>query len=329
MKYTDVPKLVDDFLEYMQVIKNRSENTIKEYHYDLKNMCIFLKLYKTNNNIDKIVWDSNLYILDLDIDFFKSIETTDFYNYLTYLDKNYNKSTHKNLKSTSRARKVSSIKSYYNFLANNLKLLDKNPVIGLDRPKLEKRLPKYLTLEESKSLLQSVKFNEQKFGKRDYCILTLFLNCGLRLSELVNINLKDIKNDRLTVIGKGDKERSIHLNFACLNAISKYMEVRPKDSLKDRDALFISERGTRIGRRMVELIVKKYVELSGLDSNKYTPHKLRHTAATLMHKYGHVDIRALQQVLGHESISTTQIYTHVDSDEVKNAIDNNPLNNII
>ena len=328
MKYDDVPKIINDFLEYMQVIKNRSDNTLKEYHYDLRNLCIFLKLYSSCGNINKIVWDEKLDVNDLDLDFFKSVNTTDFYSFLSYLDSSHKEKNHSGLKSTTRARKVSAIKSFYNFLAVNLKVLDKNPTIGLDSPKLEKRLPKYLSLEESTSLLQSVKYNEQKFERRDYCILTLFLNCGLRLSELVNIDLKDIKDDRLTVIGKGDKERSIHLNKACLTSISRYMEVRPKDNLKDRDALFISERGTRIGRRMVELLVKKYVELAGLDSRKYTPHKLRHTAATLMHKYGHVDIRALQQVLGHESISTTQIYTHVDSDEVKNAIDSNPLNNI-
>ncbi len=329
MKYDDVPELVDNFLEYMKIIKNRSDNTIKEYHYDLRNVCSFLKLYSQNKNVNEIKSLDNVYIIDLDLNFFKSIETTYFYNYLTYLDNNYKLQTGKNLKSTTRARKISAIKSFYNYLSNNLKLLDKNPTIGLDSPKLERRLPKYLTLEESSSLLRSVKFNEQKFGKRDFCILTLFLNCGLRLSELVNINIRDIKDDKLTVIGKGDKERSIHLNNACLSSIRLYMEVRPKDNLKDRNALFISDRGTRIGRRMVELIVKKYIELSGLDSSKYSPHKLRHTAATLMHKYGNVDIRALQQVLGHESISTTQIYTHVDSDEVKNALDSNPLNNLI
>lgn len=207
-------------------------------------------------------------------------------------------------------------------------MLDRNPTLGLDSPKLGKRLPKYLSLDEATSLLRSAQNTNQKFEKRDYCILTIFLNCGLRLSELVNINLKNIRNDTLTVIGKGNKERSVHLNRACINAISDYMEVRPKDNLKEKEALFISERGTRIGQRMVELLVKKYVKLCGLDETKYTPHKLRHTAATLMHKYGHVDIRALQQVLGHESISTTQIYTHVESDEVKNAIDSNPLNNI-
>ena len=313
MRYDDVPKLVNEFLEYMEVMRNRSNNTVKEYHYDLRSVFRYLKNYKSNLPLDNI---DNINIIDLDIDFFKSIETQDFYSYLKYLNDDYKLRTHKDLKST------------YNYLANNRKLLDKNPVVGLETPKLEKRLPKYLTLEESTSLLSSVKFNEQKFGKRDYCILTLFLNCGLRLSELININFKDIKDDRLSIIGKGNKERVVHLNKACLNALNNYIADRKKDGVKDRDALFISERGTRISRRMVELLVKKYVALAGLDTRKFSPHKLRHTAATLMHKYGNVDIRALQQVLGHETIATTQIYTHIDDEQVKTAIDSNPLNNI-
>ncbi len=325
MRYDDVPKLVNEFLEYMEVMRNRSNNTVKEYHYDLRSVFRYLKNYKSNLPLDNI---DNINIIDLDIDFFKSIEIQDFYSYLKYLNDDYKLRTHKDLKSTSRARKIASIKSFYNYLANNRKLLDKNPVVGLETPKLEKRLPKYLTLEESTSLLSSVKFNEQKFGKRDYCILTLFLNCGLRLSELININFKDIKDDRLSIIGKGNKERVVHLNKACLNALNNYIADRKKDGVKDRDALFISERGTRISRRMVELLVKKYVALAGLETRKFSPHKLRHTAATLMHKYGNVDIRALQQVLGHETIATTQIYTHIDDEQVKTAIDSNPLNNI-
>lgn len=324
MKYTDVPKYVNEFLEYMEVMRNRSINTIKEYHYDLRHVFKYLKCYKENIDLDKL---EETDITNLDIDFFKSIETTDFYSYLKYLSDDYKLRTRKELKSTSRARKIASIKSFYNYLAVNRKVLEKNPVVGLETPKLEKRLPKYLDLDEATSLLSSVKFNEQKFGRRDFCILTIFLNCGLRLSELVNINMKDIKDDKLTIIGKGNKERTVHLNKACLSALNGYIADRKNNSIIDKDALFVSVRGTRISQRMVELIVKKYIALAGLDTRKYSPHKLRHTAATLMHKYGNVDIRALQQVLGHETIATTQIYTHVDSEEVKNAIDSNPLNN--
>ena len=324
MVYNDVPKLVQDFLEFMEVIKNRSENTVREYHYDLRNTFKYLKCYKKHLDLELV---DEIDITDLDIKFFKSIESKDIYSYLKYLSDEYKQKTRHELKATSRARKTASIRSFYNYLIKE-NLLDKNPIINLESPKLEKRLPKYLTLEESTTLLSSVKFNEQKFGKRDFCILTLFLNCGLRLSELININFKDIKEDRLSIIGKGNKERVVHLNNACTNAIKEYVADRKKDGVIDREALFISERGTRISRRMVEMIVKKYITLAGLDPRKYSPHKLRHTAATLMHKYGNVDIRALQQVLGHESIATTQIYTHVDDEQVKNAIESNPLNNI-
>ena len=238
------------------------------------------------------------------------------YNYLDYLSNNSDKAT-------TRSRKVSALKSFFNYLCFKEKALEINPTVELEMPRLEKRNPKYLTLDESLSLLHSI---DGKFEKRDYAIITLFLNCGLRLSELVNINIKDIKGTSLSVIGKGNKERSLYLNEACKSAIDDYIKVRPKDNLKDHDALFISSFGKRISNRMVEMIVKKYVMQAGLDPKKYSPHKLRHTAATLMLKYGKVDIRSLQQVLGHESISTTEIYTHVDNEQVKDALSKNPLN---
>ena len=305
----------------MQNIKNRSKSTIREYHYDLRDLFRFLKLYK----IDKIKFDNindelidKTDIVNLNIDFIRKIELTDLYEYLNYL------SNMRSDKPTTRARKIAAIKSFFNYVTFKQKLLDKNPAVELETPKLGKRLPKYLSLDESVALLHSI---DGKNEKRDTCIITLFLNCGLRLSELVAINFKDIKGDVLNVIGKGDKERSIYLNESCRKALKEYIAVRPKD-VKDHDALFISERGTRIGRRTVEMMVKKYITLAGLDPKKYSPHKLRHTAATLMHKYGGVDIRSLQQILGHESVSTTEIYTHVDSEQVKEALEKNPLNNM-
>lgn len=319
--YDDLPNFVKDFLIYMQNIKNRSKSTIREYHYDLRDLFRFLKLYK----IDKIKFDNitdelidKTDIVNLNIDFIRKIELTDLYEYLNYL------SNMRSDKPTTRARKIAAIKSFFNYVTFKQKLLDKNPAVELETPKLGKRLPKYLSLDESVALLHSI---DGKNEKRDTCIITLFLNCGLRLSELVAINFKDIKGDVLNVIGKGDKERSIYLNESCRKALKEYIAVRPKD-VKDHDALFISERGTRIGRRTVEMMVKKYITLAGLDPKKYSPHKLRHTAATLMHKYGGVDIRSLQQILGHESVSTTEIYTHVDSEQVKEALEKNPLNNM-
>lgn len=319
--YDDVPVYIENFLEYMVAIKNRSQTTVKEYYYDLRYAFKYLKLSKllkyNDKNIDKELIEKTD-IKDLNLDFIKKITLIDLHKYLNYLSAN-------NLdKPTTRARKVAALKSFFNYLAFKEKVLDKNPTVELETPKLSKRLPKYLSLDESVNLLHCV---DGEFKERDFCILTLFLNCGLRLSELVNINMVHIRDNVLTVVGKGDKERSVYLNDACQKALKRYIAVRPKD-VKDHEALFISKRGTRIGRRTVEMMVKKYITLSGLDPKKYSPHKLRHTAATLMHKYGGVDIRALQQILGHESISTTEIYTHVDSEQVKEALQSNPLNNI-
>jgi site-specific recombinase XerD len=313
--YDDMPQLLQDYLKnYLTVTKNRSKNTVNEYYYDLRDIFQFIKRDKYNIKIENY---KEIDISDLDLNFFKSIEVSDIYNYL------YDKNT----KAISRARKISSIKSFYKYLCDITKKIERNPTSGLEAPKLEKRLPKYLNLDESVALLHSV---DGEFKERDFAIITLFLNCGLRLSELVGINLEHIKGDTLSVIGKGNKERSVHLNKACLDAIETYLRVRPQDKVKgdDRRALFLSKRFKRISPRMVEIMVKQYIIEAGLDPKKYTPHKLRHTAATLMHKHAGVDIRTLQQVLGHETIATTQIYTHIDSDEVKSAIDNNPLNKL-
>lgn len=313
--YADVPFYVDDFLSYMEGIKNRSNTTIREYYYDLRDVFRFLKKEKLNlkENLEEII------ITDIDLDFIKEIKLEDFHKYLGFL------STNRHDKPATRARKVASIKSFFNYMCFKQKVLQINPTVDLETPKLSKRIPKYLTLEESITLLHSI---DGKFKERDFAIITIFLNCGLRLSELLNINMNSIRDNKLTVVGKGDKEREIYLNKSCMDAIQKYIVVRPKDGLKDRDALFISERGTRLSKRMVEMIVKKYIIQAGLDPKKFSPHKLRHTAATLMHKHGGVDIRSLQQILGHESISTTEIYTHIDSEQVKEALDNNPLNKL-
>jgi integrase/recombinase XerD len=189
-----------------------------------------------------------------------------------------------------------------------------------------KRLPRYLNIEESKKLLGAI---DGEHRERDFAIITLFLNCGLRLSELVGINLNRIKNDILTVVGKGDKERTIYLNAACKRAIEAYLKVRPVEGVKDKNALFLSERKQRISNKTVQHIVKKYITAAGLDPERYSTHKLRHTAATLMYKHGKVDIRALQEILGHESIATTEIYTHVDNQQIKTAVESNPLSGYV
>jgi len=201
-------------------------------------------------------------------------------------------------------------------------LLADNPAKELDAPKIPGLLPKYLTLDESKRLLENV---ESQYPERDYAILTLFLNCGLRLSELVGINLRDYDGEKLRVFGKGSKERIIFLNEACQTALNQYLLVRPHEGVKDKNAMFLSRNHSRLSGKMVQVIVKRSLEKAGLDSTRYSAHKLRHTAATLMYRYGNVDIRALQEVLGHEQLSTTQIYTHVDNERIRAATASNPL----
>ncbi len=311
------PIIIRDFLNYMLTIKGKSENTIQEYFYDLRLFFRFMKQYK--NHIDDSIDFDDIDISDINIEFIESITLSDLYEFMSFL------SRERNNNSNSRARKVASIKSFFNYLTTKAKLLDYNPASELESPKVLKRLPKYLNIQESKKLLAVI---DGKHKERDYAIITLFLNCGLRLSELVNININDIKGGTLTVIGKGNKERTIYLNNACIKAIDAYLKVRPVNAVKDKNALFISERRQRISNKTVQHIVKKYITLAGLDPERYSAHKLRHTAATLMYKYGNVDIRALQQILGHESVSTTEIYTHVDNTQLRNAVDSNPLANV-
>ena len=317
------PDFLNSFLDYSITILNKSPNSIKEYNYDLANFLKFIKLeFKLTDEKDF----SKIYIDDLTIDDIKKITVDDIHKYISYM------ATTLRSKPATRARKISSIRIFFKYLSQKAKLIDVNPAQDLENPKIGKRLPKYLSLDESKKLLETVQNDDNRNQSRDYAIITLFLNCGMRLSELVGINIKDItfSESKLNVIGKGNKERTIYLNNACVSAINSYLEDRPKEGIKydSKDALFLSERRERISNRTVQSIVRKELLKSGLDINKYSVHKLRHTAATLMYQYGNVDIRALQELLGHESISTTEIYTHVDNSQIRNAVENNPLANI-
>ena len=258
----------------------------------------------------------------------KKITLNDIHAFISHLAVD-NKS-----KASTRARKISTIRIFFKYLTEEGDVLEKNPAQNLKTPKLDKRVPKYLSLEDSQKLLNIAQDDDNRNAQRDFAILTLFLNCGMRLSELVGINIKDIdfSENKLTVIGKGNKERVVYLNKACINAINNYLQVRPKEGIKrdkrnSEKALFLSERRERISNRTVQHIVYKELAKAGLDSSKYSVHKLRHTAATLMYQYGNVDIRALQELLGHESIATTEIYTHVSNDQVRNAVESNPLAN--
>lgn len=316
---SQLPERLEEFLNYLSVIRGRSENTINGYRIDLVMLFRFIKLYKKlcSSNMAFEAID----ISDINDAVIQGIRLSDLYAFLSFVEKQRGNSAY------ARARKVASIKSFFKYLNSKTHILRENPASDLETPKINKRNPIYLTLDESKGLLEAVDENN-KFPFRDFCIITLFLNCGLRLSELCGINISKIKEDTLTVIGKGNKERTVYLNKACLKAISEYLiERSTMDILPEyRDALFISSQKRRINKRSVELIVSKYIKAAELYNDKYSPHKLRHTAATLMYKYGNVDIRSLQQILGHENVSTTQIYTHVDDEKLREAVRLNPLN---
>ncbi len=316
------PTYLNDFLDYMITIQNKSKNTVKEYNYDLATFLRFIKIHfklTDEKDLKQIKYD------DVTVDTLKKIKLEDLHAFLGYLTKNYNS------KATTRSRKVSSLRVFFNYLCQK-NLLEINPTQNLETPKIGKRLPRYLTLDDSKRLLDVASNEDNRNNERNYAITTLFLNCGMRLSELVGINITDIifEECQLNVIGKGNKERTIYLNKACMKAIDAYLRVRPKDNLSSdgQKALFLSERRQRISKRTVQQIIYDELKQAGLDTSKYSVHKLRHTAATLMYQYGQVDIRALQELLGHESISTTEIYTHVSNNQVRNAVESNPLANL-
>ena len=314
--FYDIPRDAKNFLSYLSNIKGKSESTVNEYYYDLRTFFRFMKCHRSMASFDDF---EKIECGDIDTDFIRGITLDDMYEYLMYANSDRDNNAN------ARARKVSSLKSFFNYLSTKAHLLQVNITKELDSPKIPSKLPVFLSLDESRKLLENI---DGEFKVRDYCIITLFLNCGMRLSELVGINISDIHGDRLTVTGKGNKQRTVYLNEACRAAIRQYMEVRPTDSAKDRRALFLSKQKTRISNNMVYKMVKKNLERAGLDTNVYSPHKLRHTAATLMYKYGSVDVRALQEILGHEHLSTTQIYTHIDEQQLRDAIDKNPLAHI-
>lgn len=317
------PDFVNSFLDYTITILNKSPNTVKEYNYDIAN---FLKYIKKQFKLTDKADLKEIKINDIDISILKKITLQDIHGYISYMAIDLKSSP------ATRARKISAIRVFFKYLTSKAKIIDVNPAQDLETPKLGKRMPRYLSLEESKKLLNVSQDDTDRNSVRDHAIITLFLNCGMRLSELVGINISniDFSESRMTVIGKGNKERTIYLNKACMNALTDYLSIRPHDKVKNdsRDALFLSERKERISNRTVQNIVKNELARAGLDTTKYSVHKLRHTAATLMYQYGDVDIRALQELLGHESISTTEIYTHVNDERVRNAVENNPLANL-
>lgn len=309
------------FLGYLQTVKGKSPKTVEEYFFDLRTFFRYLKL--SNRLVSPEVPFEEIKIDDVDIDLLKEINLTDVFEYMNYV------ATERNNHEAARARKVSSLRHFFKYLTNKTQELPFNPVQELETPKLAKKLPKFLNLEQSKELLKAAQAHGGDYKERDYCILALFLNCGLRLSELAGINLNDYTPEGvLKVTGKGNKERVVYLNASCKNALETYRKVRPNDGLKDKSALFISRQKNRISVKTIQFLVNKYLKLAGLGNMGYSVHKLRHTAATLMYQHGHVDIRILKEILGHENLGTTEIYTHIANSQMKDALDSNPLSEV-
>ena len=326
-QYRDCPQILKEFLSYHETIKGQSPRTISEYYLDLRMFLRFIKLMRNDMPITTQLDD--IPIKDIDLEFIRSITTSDVFDFLSYLAND--RAIHPEsavselgIDASSRARKLSAIKSFYKYLTVRTKLLTDNPVADLEYPKLRKSLPKYLTMEQSAALLKAV---DGQNAKRDYAILMLFLNCGIRRSELVGLNLTDVYEDRIRVVGKGNKERFVYFGTPCRKAIDAYLPERNKKILTDNRALFGSRNGNRISVDAVHALVKKALLKAGLDASQFSAHKLRHTAATMMLSGG-VDVKTVQEVLGHENLNTTQIYTHIENTELKIAAQANPLSKL-
>ena len=326
-KYSDCPQILREFLTYHETIKGQSQLTISEYALDLRMFLRFVRLMRSEMSMKTPLDD--IPIKDIDLNFIREITTSDVFDFLSYLasDREVNPDSpapDHGVSASTRARKLSAIKSFYKYLTVRTKQLQENPVADLEYPKLRKSLPKYLTMEQSAALLRSVSGQNQV---RDYAILMLFLNCGIRRSELVGLNITDVYEDRIRVVGKGNKERFVYFGSPCRKAIDAYMAERKEKVLTDNRALFGSRNGNRISVTAVHRLVEKALKQAGLDSTQFSAHKLRHTAATMMLSGG-VDVKTVQEVLGHENLNTTQIYTHIENTELKIAAEANPLSKL-
>ena len=323
-KYFDtMPARAKDFLNYQSIIKNRSATTVEQYCLDLR---LFFKfMFCKLNNISSALIENEDVTMDISVfddNFYNTVTLGDAYEFLAYCR------NERENKEKARARKVSSLRAFFKYLRMN-GIIEDNPMINLDSPKLSKNLPKYLNVEQAKKLLSVI---DGANRERDYCIVTLLLNCGMRLSELVSLDYNKITFDSdsasIIITGKGSKQRTVYLNHACVAAINAYMRVRTKDGVKDRNALFLSNRHTRISPKTVQHMVDVYLEKAGFGGMGFSVHKLRHTAATLMYQTGKVDVLALKEILGHENLNTTQIYTHLLDEQLKKAVEANPLADI-
>ena len=314
------PPIIRDFLTYNETIKGKSSRSVEGYFLDLQSF--FRYLLMVRGKAEKGIEFEKIDISAVDLELIRSVTISDLYAFLVFCK------NERSNNAATRARKTSTLRIFFKYMSSQTHQIENNPALLLESPKVKQSLPKHLTLEDSLELLNSVDGNNKQ---RDYCILVLFLNCGLRLAELCSLNLSSISSDNtLTVIGKGNKERVVYLNNACVDAIRAYLEVRPNDGIPatEKNALFISRNHRRISPKTVQHIVKTYLEKSGLGGQGFSTHKLRHTAATLMYQHGDVDIRVLKDILGHANLGTTQIYTHVSDKQIKHAGDQNPLSNV-
>lgn len=318
-----LPSLVREFASYKAVIQNASDKTVSEYMLDLRTFFRFMlardqKINPLSEDFEKID------VSQVELEYIKHITQEDIYEFLMYAD-----GTRKNL-AAAKARKLSALKGFFKYLHVKRMMIDENPAANIETPKRESTLPKFLSIEESILLLEAVKNDrESKSRTRDFAIITLFLNCGMRVSELVGIDIDDVDREfrSLSVTGKGNKQRIVYLNSACRSALSDYFMERVSEAhvKADTHALFLSNREQRISVKTVQWLVYKYLDMAGLESKHYSVHKLRHTAATLMYQSGQVDVRVLKDILGHEQLNTTQIYTHVSNKNMEDAMENNPL----
>ena len=315
---SDNPEYINEYLVHLRVVKMLSERTIEEYYFDIRLFLKYIRAVQTDTDLDI----EDIKISDVTPDDLKKISVTDIYNFIFYTsDERHNKDR-------ARYRKISALRSFFKYLTKVAHLVDTDPMRDIEVPSPKSSMPRFLSLNESMRLLNA---SDNSESVRNYCIITLFLNCGMRLSELVGINISDVDffENRMRVLGKGRKERMVYLNNACIESINNYLAVRNENHKADSEpALFISNRGTRISKRRVQQIVEETLKLAGLDGKGLSTHKLRHTAATLMYQYGDADVLTLKELLGHSSTATTEIYTHLNDERVRNAVENNPLANI-
>ncbi|NLZ45471.1 MAG: tyrosine-type recombinase/integrase [Clostridiales bacterium] len=314
----DCPEYLKSFLNYLVLVKDRADRTEEAYYIDIRSFLRFIKI--SNGLVSKNCEYTDITISDVPISYMKKFTLSNAYDYLGYLKTVRNNST------ATRARKTSALKQFFNYLHKKASLISKNPLVDLELPRVKNKLPKFLSLEESLKLLRNI---ESKYQERDYCMLVLFLNCGMRLSELVGLDKRDYSKDNhtLRLFGKGRKERIIYLNESCIDALEAYLEVR-KNVETEPNALFLSRNNKRIDKRRVQQIVEENLTRAGLGNLGVTTHKLRHTAATLMYQHGNVDTLVLKEILGHKSIATTEIYTHLSSESLKKAAESSPLANV-